>query len=295
MKLSVLSNLFYRFSVEKTFRMAAENGFDGIELCGLRPHAYAWDMDENRCAHIRALAQQYGLEISMYTPELLMYPYNVSSAYRTEREQTAAYLKKSVDVAAALGTPRVQLTCGHPGYFTDRKVNMQNAVETLLPVCEEAERMGIDLIVECLTIMESSTVVMLDSFCELLEKIDSPRLCSMLDSAMVMTNWEPLDSYFEKLGDRLQYVHWGDSHGENERHLEIGMGRIDPESFLTLYTGMVTTAGSVWNCSVSISENRKCTACTRQNSSKRCFPGMIGRRQRYENSSSFYSFLPLSA
>ena len=48
---------------------------------------------------------------------------------------------------------------------------------------------------------------------------------------MVMTNWEPLDSYFEKLGDRLRYVHWGDSHGENERHLEIGMGRIDPESF----------------------------------------------------------------
>lgn len=234
MKLSVLSNLFYRFSVEKTFRMAAENGFDGIELCGLRPHAYAWDMDENHCAHIRALAQQYGLEISMYTPELLMYPYNVSSAYRTEREQTAAYLKKSVDVAAALGTPRVQLTCGHPGYFTDRKVNMQNTVETLLPVCEEAERMGIDLIVECLTIMESSTVVMLDSFCELLEKIDSPRLCSMLDSAMVMTNWEPLDSYFEKLGDRLQYVHWGDSHGENERHLEIGMGRIDPESFFDI-------------------------------------------------------------
>lgn len=234
MKLSVLSNLFYRFPIEKTFQMAADNGFDGIELCGLRPHAYAWDMDEKRCGYIRSLSEQYGLEISMYTPELLMYPYNVSSPYRKEREETAAYLKKSVDVAAALGTSRVQVTCGHPGYFTDRKENMRHTVDTLKAVCEEAEKKEIDLVVECLTIMESSTVVMLDSFCEIAAQVNSPRLCSMLDSAMVMSNWEPLDAYFEKLGDRLKHIHWGDSHGENERHLEIGMGRIDPESFFDI-------------------------------------------------------------
>ena len=214
--------------------MAARNGFDGIEICGIRPHAYAYDMNETRCAEIRSLAERLGIEISMYTPEVLMYPYNVSSPYKKEREDTIAYLKKSIDVAKALGTTRMQVNSGHPGFLIDRKEAMDHAAEVMSPVCEYAEEKGVDIIFECLTLMESSTIVLVDNFLDLQRRIWSPRLKSMLDSAMVMTNWEPVDLYFEKLGDSLRYVHWGDSHGGNERHLEAGMGRIDPESFFRI-------------------------------------------------------------
>ena len=51
---------------------------------------------------------------------------------------------------------------------------------------------------------------------------------------MVMTNWEPLDDYFGKLGDRLAYIHWGDSMGTAENHMIIGDGMIDAKGFFDI-------------------------------------------------------------
>lgn len=234
MKLSILSNMFIRFPIEKVFEMVSAIGFDGLEVCGVRPHCYAYDMDEGRCAMIRELKEQYHLEIPMYSPELLMYPYNLSSPYKKEREDTVAYVKRCIEAAKAMGTPRMQLTCGHAGYFSDRKETLANLKDSLQRAAEHAEKYGIDLVVEALTIMESNTVVMLDTLVELFDEIGSPRLKGMIDSAMVMTNWEPLDDYFGKLGNRLSYLHWGDNKGISERHYPIGDGIIDAQSFFDI-------------------------------------------------------------
>jgi protein FrlC len=234
MKISVLSGLFSRFPLEKTFKMVSDIGFDGIELHGLRPHAYPYDMDEKRCDDVLRLKEQYSLEISMYTPELLMYPYNLTSPYKKEKDETVDYVKKSIEVARSVGAKRVQVTCGHAGYFTDRRSNMANLTDSLKQVAEHAEKFDVDLVVEALTIMESNTAVMLDDLVEILDRVGSPNVKSMLDSAMVMTNWEPVDDYFGKLGERLVYVHWGDSMGTAENHLPIGNGMIDARSFFDI-------------------------------------------------------------
>ena len=234
MKISVLSNLFLRFPLEKAFEMVSNAGFDGLELCGIRPHAYAYDMDEKRCGEILGFKEKYQLEIPMYSPELLQYPYNLSSPYKQEREDTVDYVCRCIETAKAVETTRVQLTCGHAGYFTDRKENIRNTTEALKRVAEHAEKYGIDLIVEPLTIMESNTVVMLDTLVDIMNEIGSPNIKSMIDSAMVMTNWEPVDTYFHKLGDKLDYIHWGDSLGIAENHMLIGTGMIEAESFFKI-------------------------------------------------------------
>lgn len=234
MKLSILSGAFNRFPLEKQFEMVSSIGFDGIELSGLRPYHYAFDMDQSRIDRVLALKEKYRLEIPMYSPELLRYPFNISSPFERERRDTVAYLKRSIEVAKGIGTGRVQVTCGHAGYDTDREENFRHTVEVLREVCAHAEAYGIDLILEPLTVMESNTIVMLDSAVELIREVNSPRLKGMLDSAMVMTNWEPLDAYFEKFGPLLDYIHWGDSAGTAENHLHIGAGRMDPLAFFTM-------------------------------------------------------------
>ena len=234
MKISVLSGLFQRFSLEKTFKMISDIGFDGIELHGMRPHAYPYDMDAERCDEVLRLKEQHNLEISMYTPELLMYPYNLSSPDKKERDESVEYVKKSIEVGNRIGTKRVQVTCGHAGYFTDRRSNLANVTDSLQRVAGHLDKYNINLIVEALTIMESNSVVMLDDLVEIIDKVGSPNIKSMADSAMVMTNWEPLDDYFEKLGDRLDYIHWGDSMGTAENHLSIGAGMVDVEAFFDI-------------------------------------------------------------
>lgn len=234
MKLSILSGAFCRFPLEKQFELISNIGFDGIELSGLRPQTYAYDMDERMIEKVLSLKEKYHLEIPMYGPELLMYQYNVSSPDEKERRDTIDYLKRSIDVAKGIGTKRVQVTCGHAGYGTDKEQSFRNIVNVLKEVCAHAEEQGIDLVLEPLTVMESNTIVMLDSAVDLLREVNSPNLKSMIDSAMVMTNWEPLDAYFEKLGSSLDYIHWGDSLGIAENHLHIGSGCMDPEAFFQM-------------------------------------------------------------
>ena len=44
MKFSFLTYQFCRFGLEHSFKMAQEYGFEGVEVWGGRPHAYAHDI-----------------------------------------------------------------------------------------------------------------------------------------------------------------------------------------------------------------------------------------------------------
>ena len=61
MKLSCLSNVYSRFSLEKAFSEAQRLGLEGIEVWGGRPHAYVYDVDEKMAATIRGWAKQLSL------------------------------------------------------------------------------------------------------------------------------------------------------------------------------------------------------------------------------------------
>lgn len=94
MKVALLSLSFRRYHLDKIFEVAGYFGYDGVEIWGGRPQAYPYDMDEARCAHVLELKEKYNLEVPMYTPEVLGYPYNISTPDKKEREETIDYLKK---------------------------------------------------------------------------------------------------------------------------------------------------------------------------------------------------------
>ena len=229
MKLSFLSALYCRYPLEKVFQSAAELGFDGVEVWGARPHAYAYDVDQQKAEEILKLKSEYNLEIPLYCAELLAYPYNISTTDSAERRDTIDYLKKGIDAAAAIGAPRIQMACGHAGYGTNKKDNMKNICSVISVLAEHAEKKNIDIIIEPLTVMESNTIVFLDDVLELFDRVKSPRLKSMLDTVMPMTNWETYSEYFEKLGEKLDYVHIEDSNGSDQYHQSMGTGILDFE------------------------------------------------------------------
>ena len=77
MKSCILSYMFKGYPLRKAFEVSRRCGFDGIELWGGRPHAYPYDMDAGKIREIRALGREFGLDIPVYTPEVLNYPYNL--------------------------------------------------------------------------------------------------------------------------------------------------------------------------------------------------------------------------
>lgn len=235
MKISFLSGLYCRYPLETAFKIASIQGYDGIEIWGARPHAYAYDMNEARIEQILQLKEKYKLEIPMFCPEILSYPYNISTTDPKERKDTIDYLKRSIEVAKGIGAPRIQMIGGHAGYGTDRKLNFENITNVMRILAEHAEKFEVDIVFELLTIMESNTIVLLDDFIELTNRIGSPRLKSMLDTVMPITNWETYSEYFEKLGDKLVYIHFEDANGVNQYHQIMGNGILDMPEIIAMF------------------------------------------------------------
>ena len=227
MKIAILSVLFCRYPLDRTFEAVARMGYDGLDLWGGRPHAYPYDMDGRRIDEVLRLKDKYGLEIPTYTPELLAYPYNIASPDAIERTETLRYLTRAIDVAAALDIPRMQITCGHAGYNTTRAQNHANIYEVLGPLVEKAEKDKVTILLEPLTSMESNTAAFVDDIAEILDRFDSPYLKTMMDTVTPKVNREVYAEHFEKLGKKLDYIHFVDSNGVDEAHMLLGKGIID--------------------------------------------------------------------
>lgn len=235
MKISLLTYLYSRYPLEHAFRLCAQQGYDGIELWGARPHAYPLDMTRQKIQEICRLKEKYGLAISMYTPEVLGYPYNLCSPNESERNRTVAYYERALDIARVIGAPRVQIAVGHAGYAADRRAMWRTMVDEVRFLAQKAEKVDVDVIVEALTAYESNMIVSCDDLVELLEDVGSPRVKGMLDTVPPMVHGEAMSDYFEKLGERMAYVHFVDAQPGTDYHAPYGTGIVPLEACVDMF------------------------------------------------------------
>ena len=221
MKFSFLTYQFCRFGLEHSFKMAQEYGFEGVEVWGGRPHAYAHDMGREEIQAILGWKKQYGVEISMFTPEILAYPYSLTSSMEKERRETIEYLLKSVETAARLGTGKMQITAKHPGYGVKRETVWGYLEEGASILCRRAGELGVDIILESLSPSEGNTITCVDDILQLQERVKSPALCAMIDMVPPFIANEPYSDYLERLGTSMKYVHICNGDGTTEFHMQL--------------------------------------------------------------------------
>lgn len=220
-RFAFLTYQFARYPLEYSFRMAKTYGFEGVEVWGARPHAYAFDMDGSAVRQVLEWKKKYGVEISMYTPEILAYPYNLVSSSRKERTETIEYLKRSVETAAAIGTDKMQVTIKHPGYGRKREEVWEQMAEGLGAICRTAEREGVDIILESLSPSEGNVITCADDIAQIQKLAGSAALCTMIDVVPPFIANEPYSEYFDKLNDTMKYVHICNSDGSTEFHMQL--------------------------------------------------------------------------
>lgn len=234
MKVCLLSYMFRRFPLEKAFEVCSELGYDGVEIWGGRPHAYPWDMDEKKIDEILALKERYRLETPVYCAEVLNYPYNPCTTDPKERRETIDYLKQALTAASRFGAPRVLMAFDHAGFGTTRRQNQDNVVGVLKEVCAHAEKVGVDLMAEPVTIMESNVGATADDVAEIIERVGSPRLTSMLDVATPFAHFEPYGEFLTKLKGKVSHVHFQDNDGVSPAHLPLGEGCLPLEDLVDI-------------------------------------------------------------
>lgn len=224
--------MFRRYSLEKTFEITSQLGYDGLEIWGARPHAYPYDMDGERIETILKLRERYGLEVPVYTPELLAYPYNICTQDEKERAETIAYVKRALEAGKAMGADFVQTAFDHSGFGVTR----QKIHETLIPVirelCEYADKVGVPWMLEPVTIWESNVGASLYDIVDIIEKAACPNLKVMLDAATPFAHFEPFGEFLDLLGDRVVHVHFQDNDGHSDAHLPFGEGCLPLEDVI---------------------------------------------------------------
>lgn len=110
------------------------------------------------------------------------------------------------------------ISAAHAGYLTPPNVIWGRLAENLSELCEYAENIGMDLILEPLTPYESNVVCNANDVLHALALVPSPRLFSMVDICAPYVQAEPVMSYFDKLGDKLRHLHIVDSDGASDTH-----------------------------------------------------------------------------
>lgn len=224
MKFAFLSLQFKRWPLERSFAMAAKYGFEGVEIWGARPHAYPYDIDAEAAARIRGYKQKYGIQVPMYTPELLAYPYNLASDSEKERMETIAYLKQSVLACEAMECPAMLVTCDHPGYGRDPDEAWSFLVRGLQEVSSFAQGHNIHIFMESLGPNTSPIVSRSDDLNRLIKHVNSPAFGAMLDMAIPPLVAEPMSEYVEKINSGIGYVHVCGCDGIYETHLQVAEG-----------------------------------------------------------------------
>ncbi|WP_105651645.1 fructoselysine 3-epimerase [Cronobacter dublinensis] len=215
-----------RLPLEHAFRDAHGLGYDGLELWGGRPHAFAPDLNAGGIKHVKELARVYQMPIIGYTPETNGYPYNMMLGDERMRRESLDMIKLAMEMAKEMEAGFTMISAAHAGYLTTPDAIWQRLADNLRELADFAEDIGMDLLLEPLTPYESNVVCNANDVLRALSMVPSPRLNSMVDICAPFVQGEPVMSYFDKLGDKLRHLHIVDSDGASDSHYIPGEGKM---------------------------------------------------------------------
>lgn len=230
MKFASFTCGYQRRTLELAFSDAKEFGYDGIEIWGCRPHAYAYDLNPERIAAIRRLSDRYGIPVIGFTPKVNSYPFNLMIGERDMWEDSVAYIERAIDASAALDAGFTLIALGHAGDLVTPLQIQERIRESLTVLGGYARKKKNLLIVEPLSWRESNTINTARQLAEALKAVDCPAVAGMCDTVVPFVQKrqgiadETLDTYFDLLGPKLAHVHMTDSDGVSEDHVVPGEG-----------------------------------------------------------------------
>lgn len=194
-------------------------GIHGIDLWGAEPLYcrldYASSSDAAaRLRKVRAEMEARDQHVTIYTPETLGYPFNFSDPEPAITLRTIEYFKWAFEDAHVMGTNRVFVNSGCGYRNLPREESFKRCVDTFRTILDMAEAEGILMPLEQLQPYESNLVTTLADVRRMLDEVGSPNLRVCVDLTAMEVQGETLEQYFEAFGDKVEWIHYSDSHHE---------------------------------------------------------------------------------
>ncbi|MGO5025153.1 sugar phosphate isomerase/epimerase family protein [Mediterraneibacter faecis] len=224
-------NIHYLFySLDYFLDKQAELGFKTIELWGGSPHFYLDSMGYQDAKVVRKKIESRGLQVKVFTPENVMYQYQMAAQTPELFEKSFQYFKNGLQVASELGCKIMQTNSGWGYWNEDREEAWKRSREMISKLADEAGRLGICLAMESLRPQESQLVVTLKDAKRMYDEVNSPNLKILIDTTAMSVQGETIDDWFDVFGDEVIHTHFIDSNPYG--HLAWGFGNRSLQEYL---------------------------------------------------------------
>ena len=230
---AVMSVQYVHYSLEYYLDSMVKNGLRHVDLWGGIPHYCRLDYPfaedaKQKIGSIRAMMEERGLDVFVYTPETLAYPYSFSHPEEEVRKRTVDYFSMAMDDALLFGTNKVFLNSGCGLLDLPREESFARLVDTYKKIAAIAEQKGIELVLEQLQPYESNLVLNLQDIKRVLDEVDSTAMYICVDVVAMAVAGEELKDYFEVLGrERIKLIHFADT-----CHYILGDGELPLKDYL---------------------------------------------------------------
>lgn len=237
-------NLHYQhYTVDYFLDSMVKNGFAKFELWSASPHFFVPDGTPDRIAALKKKIRERNLEMVCFTPETVVYPYNMAELDAQIRERSVQYLIRAVECAAELECPKMLLTPGWGNLDEERDEAMKWSLDSMGRILKRATELNVTLALEHLSPISSNLINTSKQLKWALEQFNSPNLKAMFDTCQVCLADEHVRDYFEALGKDIVHIHIVD--GTPGGHLAFGDGTIPLREFVATidsygYTGMLS-------------------------------------------------------
>jgi L-ribulose-5-phosphate 3-epimerase len=200
MKIAAFSGSLIDYSIHEAMSIAAELGFDGVEIACREPHLSP-EASLPRVREMKALADGHGMEI----PALAGYMGHFSTSGDAEcagaYDQFMGLLERAVMLEAGM----IRIFQGGPNAFLAEDYHYAKAAFWIRKCAEEARAAGKQIVLE---IHNQSLVETTDSALRLLDLIGDDQVGLIHDAGnMYITDTEFGEKSVRQLGSRLFHVH----------------------------------------------------------------------------------------
>ena len=241
MKLAFSTNAYTRHPLLTALEGIKRAGFAGVEILADVPHAYPPQIDDKLTRDVTAALDRLGLSVSNVNcncsfgywkdapPEAYFEP-GLISPNPKHRADRIAMILRTLQFAKDIGGRNVSITSGRMlGGMPPVKAAAQFA-ESIKPILDRAESLGIDLGIEC------EPGLFLEYVAELREWIDrlkSPRFGANLDIGHSQVIGESIPYEVGMLKGRIWNLHVEDIPGRKHYHMIPGEGTLDWDALKT--------------------------------------------------------------
>ncbi len=235
MNLAFSTNAYTRFSLREALEGIHRAGFTGVEILADLPHAYPDALNASTTREIRQTLDRLKLRVSNVNancsfgywkdapPEPYFEPSLISPNAKHRADRTRLVLK-TLDFAREIGAENISITSGRclGGMPPERAAKQLD--ESIKPILDHADRVGVNVGIECEPGLYLEYISELRSWCD---HLNHPRIGANLDIGHSVVIGEAIPDVVHLMAGRIWNMHVEDLPGRKHYHMIPGEGTLD--------------------------------------------------------------------